>query len=70
MPMNKKRRRPYARRLPAQFARRVMLCARVSKEVKAAIAKLAADRNMSSSEFAARMIADHLATAVQQGLLT
>lgn len=69
--MNKKhRRRPYARRLPAQFARRVTLCVRVSKEVKAAIAKLAAVRNMSSSEYAARMIADHLATAVQQGLLT
>lgn len=68
--MNKKRRRPYARRLPAQFARRVMLCVRVSKEVKAAIAKLAADRNMSSSEYAARMFADHLAAAVQQGLLT
>ena len=67
--MNKKRRRPYARRLPAQFARRVMLCVRVSKEVKAAIAKLAADRNMSSSENAARMIADHLAAAVQQGVL-
>ena len=33
--MNKKhRRRPYARRLPTQFARRVMLCVRVSKEVK------------------------------------
>ena len=66
----KKNRRPYARRLPAQFARRVMVCARVSREMKAAIAKLAATRKMSSSEYMARLLNDHLTTAQQQGLLT
>lgn len=66
----KKNRRPYARRLPAQFARRVMLCARVSREMKAAIAKLAATRKMSISEYMARLLNDHLTTAQQTGLLT
>lgn len=66
----KKNRRPYARRLPAQFARRVMVCARVSREMKAAIAKLAAARKMSISEYMARLLNDHLTTAQQQGLLT
>jgi len=66
----KKNRRPYARRLPAQFARRVMVCARVSREMKAAIAKLAATRKMSISEYMARLLNDHLTTAQQQGLLT
>ncbi len=66
----KKNRRPYARRLPAQFARRVMLCARVSREMKAAIAQLAAARKMSISEYMARLLNDHLTTAQQQGLLT
>lgn len=66
----KKNRRPYARRLPAQFARRVMICARVSREMKAAIAKLAAARKMSISEYMARLLNDHLTTAQQQGLLT
>lgn len=66
----KKNRRPYARRLPAQFARRVMICARVSREMKAAIAQLAATRHMSISEYMARLLNDHLTTAQQQGLLT
>ena len=66
----KKNRRPYARRLPAQFARRVMLCARVNREMKAAIAQLAAARKMSISEYMARLLNDHLTTAQQQGLLT
>ena len=66
----KKNHRPYARRLPAQFARRVMLCARVSREMKAAIAKLATARKMSISEYMARLLNDHLTTAQQQGLLT
>ena len=66
----KKNRRPYARRLPAQFARRVMVCARVSREMKTAIAKLAAARKMSISEYMARLLNDHLTTAQQQGLLT
>ena len=66
----KKNRRPYARRLPTQFARRVMLCARVSREMKAAIAQLAAARKMSISEYMARLLNDHLITAQQQGLLT
>ncbi len=66
----KKNRRPYARRLPAQFARRVMICARVSREMKAAIAKLAAARKMSISEYMARLLNDHLTSAQQQGLLT
>ena len=66
----KKNRRPYARRLPAQFARRVMVCARVSREMKAAIAKLAAARKMSISEYMARLLNDHLTSAQQQGLLT
>ena len=66
----KKSRRPYARRLPAQFARRVMLCARVSREMKAAIAQLAATRKMSISEYMARLLNDHLTSAQQQGLLT
>ena len=66
----KKNRRPYARRLPAQFARRVMVCARVSREMKAAIAKLAVARKMSISEYMARLLNDHLTTAQQQGLLT
>lgn len=66
----KKNRRPYARRLPAQFARRVMVCARVSREMKAAIAQLAAARKMSISEYMARLLNDHLTTAQQQGLLT
>lgn len=66
----KKNRRPYARRLPAQFARRVMLCARVSREMKAAISQLAAARKMSISEYMARLLNDHLTTAQQQRLLT
>ena len=66
----KKNRRPYARRLPAQFARRVMLCARVSREMKAAIAQLAAARKMSISEYMARLLNDHLTSAQQRGLLT
>ncbi|WP_371325280.1 hypothetical protein VX159_07115 [Dechloromonas sp. ZY10] len=66
----KKSHRPYARRLPAQFARRVMLCARVSREMKAAIAQLAAARKMSISEYIARLCNDHLSSAQQQGLLT
>ena len=66
----KRRSRPYARRRPTQFARRVMLCLRVSKEMKAAVAKLAAARNMSLSEYAARLLNEHLTAAYQQGLLT
>ena len=66
----KKNRRPYARRLPAQFARRVMICARVSREMKAAIANLASARKMSISEYMSRLLNDHLTGAQQQGLLT
>ena len=53
--------RPYARRLPPDQARRAMLCARVNDGAKQLVGNLAHERGMSTSEYVARLLNDHLA---------
>lgn len=55
--------RRYARRLPTEYARRCTLTVRLTDAMKDAVAHLAARRQMSMSEYAARIISDHLTAA-------
>ena len=55
--------RRYARRLPSGYARRSALTVRLTPEMKDALAYLAACRKLSISEYAARLINDHLTAA-------
>ena len=58
-PLHRKTRR-YAKRLPSEFARRVILSVRVNVHVRRAVISLASQRNMSASEYLARLLSDHL----------
>lgn len=57
--------RRYARRLPPVHARRVTLTIRITGPMKDAVAYLAAGRQMSPSEYLARLLSDHLAAQSQ-----
>ncbi len=72
MTTTQKHKRRYARRLPKAFARLDMICARVSKASRQSLQLLAERREIeiSISEYLARLVNDHLTSAVQQGLLT
>lgn len=52
--------RRYARRLPPAYARITTLTVRLTPAMKDALALLASCRYMSMSEYAARIINDHL----------
>ena len=52
--------RPYTRRTPPNLTRRAMLCARVHVDARQAVRTLAAERGMSTSEYVARLLNDHL----------
>lgn len=52
--------RRYARRLPPSYARRTTLTLRLTIAMKDAVAYLAASRQLSMGEYAARVISDHL----------
>jgi RNA-binding protein YlmH len=70
MTATRKLKRRYARRLPKAFARLDMICARVSKASRQSLQQLAERREISISEYLARLVNDHLTAALQQGLLT
>ena len=55
--------RRYARRLPPAYARTTTLTIRLTPAMKDALAYLAACRRISMSEYTARMVGDHLASA-------
>jgi hypothetical protein len=62
-------RRHYARRLPSEFCRRAMLSIRVSEAARCIVKSLAEQRDMSASEYLARLIADHIALATRTNSL-
>lgn len=70
MTATRKLKRRYARRLPKAFARLDMICARVSKASRQSLQLLAEHREISISEYLARLVNDHLTSAHQQRLLT
>jgi hypothetical protein len=52
--------RSYAKRLPGGKARSAQLFARIHHDVRAALDALAAEREMFTSEYVARLLNDHL----------
>lgn len=50
----------YAKRLPPELVRRAMLSVRVHESARSAVLNLARQRDMSSSEYVARLLNDHL----------
>lgn len=60
IPRYTEHRRRYARRLPPAFARTSTLTLRLTPAMKDAVAFLAAYRKVSMSEYASRIINDHL----------
>lgn len=60
IPFFKGPRRHYAPRLPLGRARSAQLSARIHKEAKVALDALALERGMSTSEYVARLLNDHL----------
>ena len=59
-PFFKRSPRAYASRLPCGKARKAQLSARIHEDARAALDALAADRGMSTSEYVARLLNDHL----------
>lgn len=59
-PFFKRTRRAYAARLPYGRARNAQLSARIHQEARSALDALAAERGMSTSEYVARLLNDHL----------
>jgi len=55
--------RLYARRLPPAYTSSTTLTIRLTPAMKDALAYLAACRRISMSEYAARMVGDHLSAA-------
>lgn len=53
-------RRFYAKRLPPELVRRAMLSVRVHENARRAVFDLARERDMSTSEYVARLLNDHL----------
>lgn len=58
-------RRHYRERMSI-FARNAMLCSRVPKGAKETIKALAAERGMTTSEYLARLVNDHLVAIARQ----
>lgn len=62
--------RRYARRLPLGYRRRAMLSIRVHENVRRLVQALAERRGMSTSEYLARLIQDHLEHEARNNTLT
>lgn len=60
LPMFRRKKRMYAKRLPPEFVRRAMLSIRVNERARFAIFSLAHARGMSASEYVARLLSEHL----------
>ena len=62
-------RRRYARRLPSELCRRAMLSVRVSEATRRIVISLAEQRDISASEYLARLIQGHIAQVARTNSL-